>query len=93
MLVKSVENYYWLLHIFQNYKEALLLLEKKSPENKLAYQKSYFYSLELYLDRDYAGAAKMFKSSIAGQIDPEFTARATFGKEKLYFSWLQCSSS
>jgi hypothetical protein len=27
-------------------------------------------------DRDYEGAAKMFRTSIAGQIDPEFTARA-----------------
>jgi hypothetical protein len=39
-VVEKIIN--WLLHIFKNYKEALLLLEKKSPENKLAYQ-SYFY--------------------------------------------------
>lgn len=66
----------------KNYKEALVLLEKnKSPENKVAYQKVTFYrGLELYLDRDYSGAAKMFKSSLGGQIDPEFTARATFWK-------------
>ena len=66
----------------KNYKEALVLLEKnRSPENKLAYQKVTFYrGLEMYLDRDYVGAAKMFKTSISGQIDPEFTARATFWK-------------
>lgn len=66
----------------KNYKEALALLEKnKNPENKEAYQKVSFYrGLELYLDRDYTGAAKMFKSAISGQVDPEFTARATFWK-------------
>jgi hypothetical protein len=30
----------------------------------------------MYVDRDYEGAAKMFRTSITGQIDPEFTARA-----------------
>ena len=66
----------------KNYKEALVLLEKnKSGENKLAYQKVTFYrGLELYVDRDYQEAAKMFKKSIEGQIDAEFTARATFWK-------------
>ncbi|WP_413998969.1 tetratricopeptide repeat protein [Flavobacterium sp. W1B] len=66
----------------KNYKEALVLLEKnKSSENKLAYQKVTFYrGLELYVDRDYSEAAKMFKKSIDGQIDAEFTARATFWK-------------
>ncbi|PRZ27980.1 tetratricopeptide repeat protein [Flavobacterium granuli] len=66
----------------KNYKEALALLEKnKSGENKLAYQKVTFYrGLELYVDRDYQEAAKMFKKSIDGQIDAEFTARATFWK-------------
>lgn len=66
----------------KNYKEALVLLEKnKSPENKSAYQKVTFYrGLELYLDRDYTIATKMFKSAIAGQIDAEFTARSTFWK-------------
>jgi tetratricopeptide (TPR) repeat protein len=66
----------------KNYKEALVLLEKnKTPENKLAYQKVTFYrGLELYADRYYQDAAKMFKKSIDGQIDPEFAARATFWK-------------
>ena len=72
----------------KNYKEALVLLEKnKSPENKLAYQKVTFYrGLELFMDRDYSGASKMFKSSITGQIDPEFTARATFWKGETEFT-------
>jgi TolA-binding protein len=66
----------------KNYKEALVLLEKnKNPENRLAYQKVTFYrGLELYVDRNYQEAAKMFKKSIDGQIEPEFTARATFWK-------------
>lgn len=66
----------------RNYKEALVLLEKnKSPENKLAYQKVTFYrGLELYADRSYQEAATMFKKSIDGQMDADFTARATFWK-------------
>jgi TolA-binding protein len=66
----------------KNYKEALVLLEKnKSPENKLAYQKVTFYrGLELYADRNYPEAAKMFKNSLDGQVDPSFTTRATFWK-------------
>ncbi|MGO4817923.1 tetratricopeptide repeat protein [Flavobacterium sp. W22_SRS_FP1] len=66
----------------KNYKEALALLDKnKSPENKLAYQKVTFYrGLELYADRNYQGAAAMFRKSIDGQIDASFTARATFWK-------------
>lgn len=66
----------------KNYKEALVLLEKnKSPENRLAYQKVTFYrGLELYSDRSYQEAATMFKKSIDGQIDADFTARATFWK-------------
>ncbi|EIA08984.1 tetratricopeptide repeat protein [Flavobacterium frigoris] len=66
----------------KNYKEALVLLEKnKSPENRLAYQKVTFYrGLELYADRNYSEAATMFKKSIDGQIDADFTARATFWK-------------
>ena len=66
----------------KNYKEALVLLEKnKSPENKLAYQKVTFYrGLELYADRNYPEAAKMFKKSLDEHIDASFTARATFWK-------------
>ena len=66
----------------KNYKEALVLLEKnKGPENKVAYQKVTFYrGLEFYADRNYPEAAKLFKKSIDGQIDPDFTARATFWK-------------
>jgi tetratricopeptide (TPR) repeat protein len=66
----------------KNYKEALILLEKsKSPENRLAYQKVTFYrGLELFADRNYQEAATMFNKSIEGQIDADFTARATFWK-------------
>ena len=79
----------------KNYKEALVLLEKnKSPENKLAYQKVTFYrGLELYMDRDYAAAAKMFKSSLAGQIDAEFAARATFWKGETEFTTADYANS
>ena len=66
----------------KNYKEALVLLEKnKTAENKVAYQKVTFYrGLELYDDRDYPEALRMFKKSIDGQIDATFTARAIFWK-------------
>lgn len=66
----------------KNYKEALVLLEKnKSPDNKLAYQKVTFYrGLELYADRNYPEAAKMFKNSLDSQVDPTFATRATFWK-------------
>ena len=66
----------------KNYNEALVLLEKsKRPENKLAYQKVTFYrGLELYTNRSYQDAEKMFKKSLDNQIDGEFTARATFWK-------------
>lgn len=66
----------------KNYKAALALLEKnKSPENKSALQKVTFYrGLELYTDRNYQEAAKMFGRSLEVQIDPEVTARATFWK-------------
>jgi hypothetical protein len=44
----------------------------------LAYQKLLYRGLELYADRDYAEALKMFKKSIDGQVDAAMTARATF---------------
>jgi tetratricopeptide (TPR) repeat protein len=66
----------------KNYKEALVLLEKnKSPENKLAYQKVTFYrGLELYTDKKYQEAAKVFEQSLDQQKDAKFTARATYWK-------------
>ncbi|MBC5839132.1 tetratricopeptide repeat protein [Flavobacterium muglaense] len=66
----------------KNYKEALVLLEKnKGPENKLAYQKVTFYrGIELYGERNYTEAVKMFKKSLESQMDATFTARASFWK-------------
>ena len=66
----------------KNYKEALVLLEKnKGPENKLAYQKVTFYrGLELYTNRNYTEAGKMFNSSLEGAMEATFTARALFWK-------------
>jgi hypothetical protein len=65
----------------KNYKEALILLENRSPINWPI--KSYFYrGLELYADRDYANALTMFKKSIDGQIEAAITARATSGRQK-----------
>jgi tetratricopeptide (TPR) repeat protein len=66
----------------RNYKEALVLLEKnKTQENRLAYQKVTFYrGLELYTDRNYQEASRMFSKSIQEQKEAEFTARATFWK-------------
>jgi tetratricopeptide (TPR) repeat protein len=63
----------------KNYKEALILLEKKEALKINWHIKSYFYrGLELYADRDYANALTMFKKSIDGQIEAAITARATF---------------
>ncbi len=66
----------------KNYKEALALLEKnKSPENKIAYQKVTFYrGLELYTDKNYQEAAKMFDKSLEKQMDAMVAARAVFWK-------------
>lgn len=66
----------------KNYEEALVLLEKnKSPENKLAFQKVTFYrGLELYTDRNYQEALKMFKKSLSSQVDAQYTARSVFWK-------------
>ena len=66
----------------KNYKEALRLLnDKKSFENKVAYQKVAFYrGLELYNEGDYIKAASLFDASLTEQRDPVYTARATFWK-------------
>ncbi|MBT8243739.1 MAG: tetratricopeptide repeat protein [Winogradskyella sp.] len=66
----------------KNYKEALLLLEdKNSFENKLAYQKVAFYrGIELYNEDQYAEALEMFNNSLKQPRDEEFVARATFWK-------------
>ena len=66
----------------KNYKEALKLLEnKKSFENKVAYQKAAFYrGIELYNESDYLGAKSLFDASLKESLDPKFTARATFWK-------------
>ncbi|OCB76458.1 tetratricopeptide repeat protein [Flavobacterium crassostreae] len=71
----------------KNYKEALVLLEKnKGPENQLAYPKVTFYrGIELYSDRAYTEAAKMFQSSLGSSVDANFTARATFWKAETQY--------
>jgi hypothetical protein len=65
----------------QNYKEALILLEKIEALKINWPIKSYFYrGLELYADRDYANATN--KKEIDGQIEAAITARATSGRQK-----------
>ena len=66
----------------KNYEEALVLLkDKNSFENKLAYQKVAFYrGIELYNDDQYTKALDLFNKSLSQQRDDEFTARATFWK-------------
>ena len=66
----------------KNYDEAITLLEKnKKQENKAVYQKVTFYKgVELFTDRNYNEAIKLFKKSLDNKIDNEFTARATFWK-------------
>lgn len=66
----------------KNYKEALKLLEnKKSFENKVAYQKVAFYrGLELYNENNYQEARLLFEASLKEPRDSNYTARATFWK-------------
>lgn len=66
----------------KNYKEAIKLLKnKKSFENRVAYQKVAFYrGVEVYNEGDYNEARTLFDESIKEAKDPIFTARATFWK-------------
>ena len=66
----------------KNYEEALVLLENKNSfENKVAYQKVAFYrGLELYNEDRYSEALGLFNKSLDQPRDPVFTARATFWK-------------
>ncbi|MBT8288573.1 MAG: tetratricopeptide repeat protein [Bacteroidia bacterium] len=66
----------------KNYKEALDLLEnRKSYENKLAYQKVAFYrGVELYNESNFLVAESFFDKSLSQALDEVFTARATFWK-------------
>lgn len=66
----------------RNYQEAIKLLKnKKSFENRVAYQKVAFYrGVEVYNEGDYNEAKNLFNSSIKEAKDPVFTARATFWK-------------
>ncbi|WP_299556130.1 tetratricopeptide repeat protein [Seonamhaeicola sp.] len=66
----------------KNYKEALKLLEdKKSFENKVAYQKVAFYrGIELYNENQYLEAESLFDQSLKEPRDDRYTARATFWK-------------
>ena len=66
----------------KNYKEAIKLLEdRKSFDNKVAYQKVAFYrGLELYDEAKYLEAESMFDKSLSEPRDDIYTARATFWK-------------
>ncbi|WP_456440362.1 tetratricopeptide repeat protein [Psychroserpens sp.] len=66
----------------RNYKEAIKLLKnKKSFENRVAYQKVAFYrGIEIYNEGDYNEAKNLFNLSVKEAKDPVFTARATFWK-------------
>jgi hypothetical protein len=60
------------LHIFQNYKEALLE-KNKSPENKLAYQSYFFIGFRTISRQGLCRCGKKCLKALLGQIDPEFT--------------------
>ncbi|WP_033958996.1 tetratricopeptide repeat protein [Psychroserpens jangbogonensis] len=68
----------------KNYKEAIKLLkDKKSFENRVAYQKVAFYrGIEVYNEGDYIEAKNLFDLSTKEAKDPVFTARATFWKSE-----------
>ncbi|QDO92541.1 tetratricopeptide repeat protein [Formosa sediminum] len=64
----------------KNYKEALKILEtKKDAASKEAYQKVTFYrGLELLEEEKYKEATGFFDKAVNTQINPEYTARASF---------------
>ncbi|OUR99361.1 hypothetical protein A9Q86_12365 [Flavobacteriales bacterium 33_180_T64] len=66
----------------RNYKEAIKILEnKKSFENRVAYQKVAFYrGIEVYNEGDYNNARILFEKSIDEAKDAVFTTRAIFWK-------------
>lgn len=66
----------------KNYKEAIKLLEnKKSFENRVAFQKVAFYrGIEVYNEGDYTAAKDFFNRSIKEAKDAKFTTRAIFWK-------------
>jgi TolA-binding protein len=66
----------------KNYKEAIKLLEnKKSFENRVAYQKVAFYrGVEVYNEGDYTAAKDFFNRSVKEAKNPMFTTRAMFWK-------------
>lgn len=66
----------------KNYKEAIKLLEnKRSFENRVAYQKVAFYrGIEVYNEGNYNEAKTLFNKSIDEAKDAVFTTRATFWK-------------
>ncbi|WP_431136507.1 tetratricopeptide repeat protein [Psychroserpens mesophilus] len=68
----------------RNYKEALKLLKnKKSFENRLAYQKVAFYrGVEVYNEGNYNDAKTLFDASVKEAKDPVFTTRALFWKSE-----------
>ncbi|MDX1471241.1 MAG: tetratricopeptide repeat protein, partial [Flavobacteriaceae bacterium] len=72
----------------KNYKEALQLLEgKNSKEYKEAFQKVAFYrGLELYNETNYKEAYNLFQKSLDANINPLFTARATFWKAETEYN-------
>lgn len=72
----------------KNYKEAIKLLKnKKSFENRVAYQKVAFYrGIEVYNEGDYNEAKTLFNASIKEAKDPVFTSRATFWKAETDYS-------
>jgi len=66
----------------KDYQSALdLLVNNKSFENKLAYQKvTFFRGLELYSEGNYRDGIELFNKSLSEPRDAIFTARATFWK-------------
>ncbi|WP_271765418.1 tetratricopeptide repeat protein [Aquimarina algiphila] len=66
----------------KNYKEAMDLLEgSRNFADKEVYQKVAFYrGIELYNENKYTEAILYFDKSLKEQVDPKFTAKATYWK-------------
>jgi TolA-binding protein len=79
----------------KDYQSALdLLVNNKSFENKLAYQKvTFFRGLELYSEGNYRDGIVLFNKSLSEPRDAIFTARATFWKAECDYQLLNFEQS
>ncbi|MDQ3048064.1 MAG: tetratricopeptide repeat protein [Bacteroidota bacterium] len=86
------EAYTYLVNVFtttKNYKEAIEAIESiktLTPELKQAHQKvAYFRGVELFNNKDYAEAIKLFDKAVTYKFDKNISASAVYWKGEAYF--------